>query len=72
MITALVKDLRVSWNAMTREQQVEATKHSVKELEEQREVKSLAVRNVPKSCYHDTRATLASVEERVRTHFLPG
>lgn len=67
MITALVKDLRVTWNAMTREQQIEVTKDAVKELEDQREVRSLAVRNVAKSCYHDTRATLASIEERVWT-----
>ena len=56
--TFLARDLRATWNAMSQEERVETTKDAVERIQEQCDAKSLALHNVPLSCFHDARATL--------------
>lgn len=51
--------------AMTMEQKIEATKDSVKKLEEFRATKALSIQNVPLNSFHDAHANLMSIENMV-------
>ena len=51
---------------MTQEERVEATKDAVERLQTSREEKAVASHNVPLTCFHDVRASVASIEAQVR------
>ncbi len=53
---------------MTHAECVEATKGAMEQIEENREIKRLAVHNVPLGAFHDARATLDSIEVQVRVN----
>ena len=50
---ALSQLAREAWSAMTKQQQEEVTADAIKELEERREMRNLAVHNVPIAAFHD-------------------
>ncbi|KAH9847416.1 hypothetical protein C2E23DRAFT_711398, partial [Lenzites betulinus] len=64
--TQLMPEIRDSWNAMSQEEKVKETEGSLKELDENKEMKKLSVQNVPISAFHDTRANLERIFEEIR------
>jgi hypothetical protein len=55
---------------MSKEEQIKATEVAVRELEDHREMKSLAARNVTIESFHDARASLQTIEREVRFYYL--
>lgn len=62
----LAPSLSEKWKSFTPEEKLEYTKDAVKELEERRQSKAFAVRNVGKSCLQDASKNLESIKEQVR------
>ena len=57
--------LRAEWEAMTEEQQEAYTKQRVKELEEDRETKTIGVHTVAANAFQDTSQTIVKIENMV-------
>ena len=60
-----VTELREIWNAMTKEERIEATKDAVEEVRQMRAARENSVHNVPIAAFHDVRANVRSVEQEV-------
>ena len=54
---------------MSSEEKENATRDLIKDLDEHKEMHALSQQNVCINAFHDVRATLASVEDQVRTGF---
>lgn len=54
------------WATMTTEEKIEATKNLVKDLDDKKEMKALAVHSVPVNTFHDVHATMNTVYEEVQ------
>jgi hypothetical protein len=66
-VTAIAKK---TWQEMSYDEQKAATISAVQDLQEVREMKTLAKRNVALSAFHDTKKTLESIENQVKDpHF---
>lgn len=64
--SALSSELSKIWNAMTPEEQVEATDAGVLALQSQRkEQANYTVRTVPIQAFHDAKKTLETIEREV-------
>jgi hypothetical protein len=50
---------------MTKEEKERATDDSFKDLEDYRDMKKLAIHNVPISAFHDTQVTVKKLEDEV-------
>ena len=53
---------------MSASEQKEATEDAIKELDERKEMRNLALHNVPIAAFHDTRATQQQLKTKVRSH----
>ncbi|KAI9059665.1 hypothetical protein FKP32DRAFT_1606017 [Trametes sanguinea] len=62
----VISEISAKWKALSDEEKIAVTEDLVKELDEQKEMKALAVQSVPISAFHDVRATLDSVFEELR------
>ena len=62
-ITAIA---RKTWQKMSYDEQKAVTTAAIEDLQEVREMKTLAKRNVALSAFHDTKKTLESLESQVR------
>ncbi|OCH83863.1 hypothetical protein OBBRIDRAFT_699789, partial [Obba rivulosa] len=59
----LVAEIRERWNKMSLEERLEATKESIEELKEQREMRAVAPHNTAISTFHDTHITIDTVHK---------
>ncbi|KAG1792701.1 uncharacterized protein HD556DRAFT_1238935, partial [Suillus plorans] len=50
------------WNSMSKSEQEDATQSAVKDLEDHREMKKLAVRNVPLEAFHDCQKSVGAID----------
>lgn len=64
-----VKELASRWNNMTKAAQEEETNDAVQSLEEFREMKNLALHNVPLNAFQDVRKTLETLDREVLSIF---
>lgn len=62
----ILAQLRVSWAAMSTEEQIAFTEERVKAMEEDREVEALGAHTTENSSFHDVRTTIDNVENQVR------
>ncbi|KAI9069497.1 hypothetical protein FKP32DRAFT_1553814, partial [Trametes sanguinea] len=62
----VISEISAKWKAMSDEEKASVSEDLVKDLDEQKEMKALAVQSVPISAFHDVRATLESVFEELR------
>ncbi|GBE85875.1 hypothetical protein SCP_0803970 [Sparassis crispa] len=58
-------EIKAKWDAMSPEERITITDPLLKNLQDQRETKQLAVQNVPINAFHDVRSNLASVQEQL-------
>lgn len=58
--------LRETWHGMSKEEQIEATRDAVEEVQQMREMKQNAVHNVAICAFHDVQANVKSIEHQVR------
>ncbi|KAI0083030.1 hypothetical protein BDY19DRAFT_864865, partial [Irpex rosettiformis] len=63
--TDIMPQLREEWNGLSSTEKSDLTEEWVTKLEETREMKAHAVHNVPINAFHDARATLKSVHEKL-------
>ncbi|KAI9059828.1 hypothetical protein FKP32DRAFT_1613971 [Trametes sanguinea] len=63
---AVISEISAKWQAMSKEEKEWVKEDLVKDLDEVKEMKALAVQSVPISAFHDARATLDSVFEELR------
>ncbi|KDQ10068.1 hypothetical protein BOTBODRAFT_640759 [Botryobasidium botryosum FD-172 SS1] len=61
-LEAVVKEIQPEWNAMTKDERKAATVDAVAEIEETREMKLLAVQNLPINAFNDVRANVQAME----------
>ncbi|OJT09919.1 hypothetical protein TRAPUB_13600 [Trametes pubescens] len=62
----VVAEISAKWAAMTKEEKDNYTVDLVKDLDEVKEMKSLAVQNVPINVFHDVRANMSNIFEELR------
>ncbi|KAG2743899.1 hypothetical protein P692DRAFT_20746183 [Suillus brevipes Sb2] len=62
-----VKELASRWNNMTKAAEEEETNDAVQSLEEFREMKNLALHNVPLNAFQDVRKTLETLDREARS-----
>lgn len=62
---AVLNELRVSWASMSEEQREAVTSERIKEMEDDREVEALGAHTTESSAFHDVRATIDDVENKV-------
>ncbi|KAG1887414.1 uncharacterized protein F5891DRAFT_967291 [Suillus fuscotomentosus] len=55
------------WNSMSKSEQEDATQAAVKDLEDHREMKKLAIRNVPLEAFHDCQRSVEAIDHKART-----
>ncbi|KAG6875478.1 hypothetical protein C0993_009034, partial [Termitomyces sp. T159_Od127] len=58
--------IAAKWKLLSNEEKIQLTEEKVATLRDTREMRDLASHNVPISAFHDTRATLDSLDEEVR------
>jgi len=63
--TQLIGDISRKWNKMSAEEQIAATDPLLADIEELREMKKLAVRNVPLESFQDASSSLKTLEKEV-------
>ncbi|KAF7970292.1 hypothetical protein HWV62_24416 [Athelia sp. TMB] len=63
--SALARQLKEKWSAMTQEQQIELTEEGASKLLEHREMKKLSVRTVPTHTFQDACRTLETIEKEI-------
>ncbi|KDQ14414.1 hypothetical protein BOTBODRAFT_44760 [Botryobasidium botryosum FD-172 SS1] len=61
-LKAVVKEIQPKWNAMTKDEKKAATVDAMAEIEETREMKLLAVQNLPINAFNDVRANVQAME----------
>jgi hypothetical protein len=66
-ITAIAKQ---TWHKMSYDEQKAATAPAVQELNDEREIKVLAKRNVPLSAFHDIKKSLEGIESQASFYLL--
>lgn len=62
----VVAEISAKWAAMTKEEKDNYTVNLVKDLNEAKEIKLLAVQSVPINVFHDVRANMSTIFEEVR------
>jgi len=65
MVHNITAKAKATWQKMSSDEQKAAAAPGVRELEEAREVRKLAKRNVPLSAFHDTKKMLEHIECQV-------
>ena len=63
--TQLIGDISRKWNKMSAEEQIAATDPLLADIEELREMKKLAVWNVPLESFQDASSSLKTLEKEV-------
>src|SRR5262245_39175789 len=63
--SAYISDISTTWNAMTKEQQQNATSDALVELQEHRENKITGHHNNPRSAFQDARTSLDVIQQDV-------
>ena len=64
-LTAATKEISARWKLLSEEDRVAITAGCMQEIEEEREVKDLALHNVPLQAFYDARRTVQTVEKDV-------
>jgi len=59
-------EISAQWNAMSAEEQNEATNDALQELKDHKEMRALALQNVPINAFHDARGNIQAVKTEVR------
>ncbi len=67
----VVAEISAKWAAMTKDEKDRYTVNLVKDLDEAKEIKSLAVQSVPINAFHDIRANMSTIFEEVRPRGCP-
>ena len=66
-VAELMPEIAANWKKLTAEEKEAASAEGLKHIEDKREMKALSHQNVPLAAFHDARATLALMQEEVRT-----
>ena len=66
-----MQELSERWKSMSEEERAAAIGDGVEELDERRENRKEGIQNVHINSFHDTRATLAKIQQEVCEHLFP-
>ena len=61
----LMAQVSAAWNAMSQQEKVDVTDDLLEDLNDHREMKALAVQNVPINAFHDAQVTIKQIEDEV-------